>query len=72
LRDLPVSGNVCLMETITFAQVKPSDTIIFFETPFKVRSVIVKTDRVEVTYWETNSHYPYFYDPTEKAIRLTA
>lgn len=43
-------------------EVKPSDTILFLGASYKVRSVVVKHDHVQFTYWDTNDEHPYHYD----------
>lgn len=59
------------METITFAQVKPSNVLEFAGSQYKVRSVIAQFDRVVITYHDTNEGAPYFYEPLEKVSRIS-
>ena len=44
-------------------EVLPSDVLHFGGTLYKVKSVIVKYDRVDIAYWDTNDEQPYTYDP---------
>lgn len=47
---------------VSISSIKPSDTIVFSGQDYKVRSILTYSDRVEVTYWDTNDHQPYTYE----------
>lgn len=48
----------------------PADIVMFYDTPFQVRSIVKTQDKVEITWWDTNNHQPYTYDPDEEMARL--
>lgn len=43
-------------------ELKPSETVLFYGTPYKVRSVIVRSDRAEVAFHNVNAEQPYSYE----------
>lgn len=49
--------------SIAAKEVKASDVIDFAGTQYKVRSVLRKSDHVEIVYWGTNGEQPYWYEP---------
>lgn len=42
-------------------ELKASETVMFYGEPYKVRSVKVRSDRVEVAFHNVNAEQPYSY-----------
>lgn len=43
-------------------ELKASDIVMFYGEPYKVRSVIVRSDRAEVAFHNVNAEQPYSYE----------
>lgn len=49
-------------EQVPATEIKASDIVMFDPYEYKVRSVIVRSDRVELVFWHTNAELPYSYE----------
>lgn len=60
-----VSAGVPATREIYAVEINPSDVLAFSDSEYKVRSVWVYSDRVEVVFWGVNGEQPYTYERSD-------
>ncbi len=53
------------VQEIHAVEINPSDVLEFSGSEYKVRSVWIYSDRVEISFWGVNAEQPYSYERSE-------